>query len=79
MLMAPIRTMRPSMRCRLWQALRGISMTDKPQSVILDVDTSTYFNMMARLMGGAAPPAPEDRRCWPAWPRLVSFPDSRST
>jgi len=38
----------------------GISMTDKPQSVILDMDTSSYFNMMARLMGGAAPPAPED-------------------
>jgi hypothetical protein len=38
----------------------GISMTDKPQSVILDMDASTYFNMMARLMGGAAPPAPED-------------------
>jgi hypothetical protein len=38
----------------------GISMTDKPQSVILDMDTSTYFNMMARLMGGAAPPASED-------------------
>ena len=28
--------------------------------MILDMDTSTYFNMMARLMGGAAPPAPED-------------------
>ena len=26
----------------------------------LDMDTSTYFNMMMRLMGGAAPPAPED-------------------
>jgi hypothetical protein len=38
----------------------GISMTDKPQSVIIDMDTSTYFNMMARLMDGAAPPAPED-------------------
>ena len=38
----------------------GFSMTDKPQTVILDMDTSTYFNMMARLMGGAAPPAPED-------------------
>jgi hypothetical protein len=38
----------------------GISMTDKPQSVILDMDTSTYFNMMAHLMGGAAPPARED-------------------
>jgi hypothetical protein len=38
----------------------GFSMTDAPQSVILDMDTSTYFNMMARLMGGAAPPTPED-------------------
>jgi hypothetical protein len=38
----------------------GFSMADKPQSVILDMDTSTYFNMMARLMGGAAPPARED-------------------
>jgi len=38
----------------------GFSMTDKPQSVILDMDTSAYFNMMARLMGSAAPPAPED-------------------
>jgi hypothetical protein len=38
----------------------GISMTDKPQSVILDIDTSTYFNMMARLMASAAPPAAED-------------------
>jgi len=38
----------------------GFSMTDKPQSVILDMDTSAYFNMMARLMGGAAPPAPKD-------------------
>jgi hypothetical protein len=25
----------------------GVSMTDKPQSVINDMDTSTYFNMMA--------------------------------
>ena len=38
----------------------GYSMTDKPQTVILDMDTSTYFNMLARLMGGAAPPAPAD-------------------
>ncbi len=38
----------------------GFSMTDAPQSVILDMDTSTYFNMMTRLMGGAAPPTPED-------------------
>jgi hypothetical protein len=38
----------------------GFSMTDAPQAVILGMDTSTYFNMMAKLMGGAAPPAPED-------------------
>ena len=38
----------------------GFSMTDAPQAVILDMDTSAYFNMMARLMGGAAPPATED-------------------
>ena len=38
----------------------GFSMTDKPQAVIDAMDTSAYFNMMARLMGDAAPPAPED-------------------
>jgi hypothetical protein len=38
----------------------GFSMTDKPQQVIDAMDVSTYFNMMARLMGDAAPPAPED-------------------
>jgi hypothetical protein len=38
----------------------GFSMTEKPQQVIDAMDTSTYFNMMARLMGEAAPPAPED-------------------
>ena len=38
----------------------GFSMTDAPQAVILNMDTSTYFNMMAQLMGGAAPPASED-------------------
>jgi hypothetical protein len=38
----------------------GYSMTDKPQAVIDAMNTSTYFNMMARLMGDAAPPAPED-------------------
>ena len=35
-------------------------MTDKPQQVIGAMDASTYFNMMVRLMGEAAPPAPED-------------------
>ena len=38
----------------------GFSMTDGPQTVILNMDTSTYFNMMARLMGSTAPPARED-------------------
>ena len=38
----------------------GFSMTDAPQKVILDMDASAYFNMMARLMGGAAPPASDD-------------------
>ena len=38
----------------------GFSMTDKPQAVIDAMDTSAYFNMMARLMGSSAPPAPED-------------------
>jgi hypothetical protein len=35
-------------------------MTDKPQSVILNMSTSDYFNMLAKLMGGAAPPAALD-------------------
>jgi hypothetical protein len=38
----------------------GYSMTDKPQNVINAMDTSTYFNLMAKLMGKAAPPSPED-------------------
>lgn len=38
----------------------GFSMTDKPQDVINAMDTSAYFNMMAKLMGDAAPPLPED-------------------
>ncbi len=39
----------------------GFSMTDKPQVVINQMDISTYFNMMAKLMGGSAPPAAEDK------------------
>jgi hypothetical protein len=38
----------------------GFSMTDKPQDVINAMDTSAYFNMMAKLMCKAAPPAAED-------------------
>jgi hypothetical protein len=39
----------------------GFSMTDKPQSVILNMSTEDYFNRLAQLMGTVAPPAPEDR------------------
>ena len=38
----------------------GFSMTDKPQSVILGMGTEGYFNLMAKLMGGDAPPAAAD-------------------
>ncbi len=38
----------------------GFSMTDKPRQVIDAMDTASYFDMMARLMGDAAPPAPDD-------------------
>lgn len=38
----------------------GFSMTDKPQAVILAMGTEGYFNLLAKLMGDAAPPAKED-------------------
>jgi hypothetical protein len=38
----------------------GFSMTDKPQEVILALGTAGYFDLMAKLMGGDAPPAKED-------------------
>lgn len=38
----------------------GFSMTDAPQDVILKMGTEEYFILMAKLMGGAAPPAKED-------------------
>jgi len=38
----------------------GFSMTDKPQTVLLDMDTATYFNRMAKLMCKDAPPAAGD-------------------
>jgi len=38
----------------------GFSMTDKPQKVILDLGAAGYFDMMANLMGRAAPPAQAD-------------------
>lgn len=38
----------------------GYSMTDKPQAVILGMDTATYFTKMAKLMCKDAPPAEVD-------------------
>ncbi|WP_437190809.1 DUF1254 domain-containing protein [Planctomicrobium sp. SH527] len=38
----------------------GFSMTEKPQMAILDLKTEQYFNLMAKLMGRTAPPAPAD-------------------
>jgi hypothetical protein len=38
----------------------GFSMTDKPQAVILGLDTAAYFNMMTRLLCTDAPPAADD-------------------
>jgi hypothetical protein len=48
----------------------GYSMTDKPQDVINAMDTSTYFNLLAKLMGKAAPPAKEDG---PILPRMATI------
>jgi hypothetical protein len=38
----------------------GFSMTEAPQKVILGLGTTGYFNLMTKLMGREAPPAPED-------------------
>jgi hypothetical protein len=38
----------------------GVSMTEAPQKAILELGTAGYFNLMTRLMGSTAPPAPED-------------------
>jgi hypothetical protein len=38
----------------------GFSMTAKPQEAILAMGTEGYFNLMAKLMDGAAPAAAED-------------------
>lgn len=38
----------------------GFSMTEKPQPLILGLGTAGYFNLMAKLMGNAAPPAAAD-------------------
>jgi hypothetical protein len=38
----------------------GFSMTDKPEPVIIAMGTEGYFNLLAKLMGGDAPPAAGD-------------------
>jgi hypothetical protein len=38
----------------------GFSMTEAPQEAIAALGTTGYFNLMSKLMGSAAPPAPED-------------------
>ncbi|TFW56028.1 DUF1254 domain-containing protein [Bradyrhizobium sp. MOS001] len=38
----------------------GFNMTDKPQPVIIAMGTEGYFNLLAKLMGGDAPPAAGD-------------------
>ncbi len=38
----------------------GFSMTEAPQKAIAALGTTGYFSLMAKLMGSAAPPAPED-------------------
>lgn len=38
----------------------GFSMTEKPQTVILGMETKAYFDMMTELMCKDAPPAKED-------------------
>ncbi len=38
----------------------GFNMTDKPQTVILNMSAEEYFTRLARLMGSSAPPAAED-------------------
>ncbi len=38
----------------------GFSLTEKPQAAILALGTAGYFDLMAKLLGGAAPPSQED-------------------
>ncbi len=40
----------------------GFSMTDKPQEVINNMDISSYFTLMTKLLGTVAPAQPEDAR-----------------
>lgn len=52
----------------------GFSMTDAPQKVILDMGTAGYFDLMAKLMGGAAPPPKEDAQILERMARIGIVP-----
>lgn len=52
----------------------GYSMTDKPQTVILDMGTKGYFDLMARLMCKDAPPGPEDAQMLTRMARIGLVP-----
>ena len=51
----------------------GFSMTDKPQTVILDMGTEGYFNLMAKLMAAVTPAPAADA------PMLASMASAIST
>ncbi len=52
----------------------GFSMTASPQQAILDLGTAGYFDLMAKLMGGAAPAAAEDAPMVASMARLGIVP-----
>lgn len=52
----------------------GFSMTASPQQAILDLGTAGYFDLMAKLMGDAAPAAPEDAPMVASMARLGIVP-----
>jgi hypothetical protein len=56
----------------------GFNMTDNPQTVILDIGTEGYLNLMAKLMGGDAPPAATDAPMLARMGRLAFFQASHS-
>ena len=55
----------------------GYTMTDKPQTVLLDMPVETYFDTLARLMAGAAPPAAEDAPMLARMARIGLVPGKR--
>ena len=55
----------------------GFSMTAKPQTAIVDMGTAGYFDLMAKLMGGAAPPAAADTPMVARMARIGIVPGKR--